>query len=359
VPRCCTLITLICALYCSSAAVMWPSRAAAETPPSTPVFVVEGVAIPGFGGEMSALPDGRTTTAARVFNDAFPEGAPLGIGTVLVPGDRILCTRARVVIRRGDDEYIHVHEGGEVTLTAERSIVQSLGEVYYRVRDAFRVEYGSIETTVEGTRFLVVGGEAGDATVSVDEGIVTVRTPAGAQAVAAGQTLLATPTAAPPVPSKWSSRAQGQALSKTVGMGRPRVLLGALAQGSLTGSSADTLSSVGALQVRPLASIRVAGPVRVLLEPGVAVGSHTLQVPVNAGMELMVARFAFGATAAVTRERRTADCGAEQELLHLSGAGHARAALPLGRHLQLLGAARVGRSTVWSGELGAGVGWVF
>ena len=350
---------LICALWSTASAVLWPGDAWAQESPAPPTFVVEGVAVPGFGGEMSPLAPGRTTAAAKVFNDAHPEGTPLGPGTELSPGDRIQCTRARVVIRRGDDEYIHVHEGGEVTLTAERSIVQSLGEVYYRVREAFRVEYGTVETTVEGTRFLVAGTDAGDVAVSVDEGTVKVATPAGAQSVTAGQTLTTSPTAAPPAPASWPARARGQALTKTVGMGRPRVLVGVLGQGTITGASPDTIPGVGAVQLRPLASIRLAGPVRLLVEPGIAAGPRTFQVPVDAGLELMMRNIAFGASAGVTRERRTADCGAEQELLHIGGAAHARAAIPLGRHLQVLGSAQVGRSTVWSAELGAGVGWAF
>ncbi len=355
-----SILALLAALGCAGALVVCPGVAAAEEAPvPPPTFVVVGVAVPGFGGEMTALPTDQSTAAALVFNEAQPEGAPLRMGATLAPGDRIRCTRARVVIRRGDDEYIHVHEGAEVTLTAERSIIQSLGEVYYRVREAFRVEYGTVETTVEGTRFLVAGDEAGAVAVSVDEGIVSVRTPSGSQAVSAGQTLSTLPTAAPPGPTQWAASARGRALAKTVGMGRPRVMVGALAQGAWTGASAETIPGVGAIQLRPMASIRVAGPVRVLVEPGVARGASTVQLPVNAGVELSVAGFSFGGSATATRETRTAACGASQDLLHLGGAGHVRAELPLGRHLRALGAVRVGLASVWNAELGAGVGWAF
>ena len=333
-----------------------PAPVLAQDEPVETTFVVDGVAVPGFGGEMTALAPGAQTAAARVFRGEDPEGRPLGPGTVLQPGDRIRCARARVVILRGTDEYIHVQEGAEVTLSADRSITQTLGEVYYRVREAFKVEYGTVETTVEGTRFLVAGTPTG-VSVSVDEGIVAVRTPGGVQRVAAGQTLATPPAAAPPAPSTWSRAAQGKALAKTVGMGRPRLMVGVLAQGAYTGASADTLQGVGSLQLRPLGSIQLAGPVRVVLEPGVAAGARTVQLPANAGLELSVAGISAGGTVTTTRERRRAPCGATQDLLHIGGAGHVRAELPLGRHLRGLASVRVGVASVVNAELGAGIGW--
>lgn len=353
------ILALLYALASAAPVLVVPAASSAQDAPVAVQLVVDGVAIPGFGGEMTELPAGQTTAAALVFNDTYPDGQALGPGTVLQPGDRIRCARARVVIRRGDDEYIHVQEGAEVTLTAERSITQSLGEVYYRVREAFRVEYGTVETTVEGTRFLVAGLESGEVAVSVDEGVVAVRTPAGMQRVSAGQTLATSPAAAPPSPAKWSPAAKGKALAKTVGMGRPRFMVGVLGQGAFTGSSADTIQGVGAVQLRPIGSIRVAGPVRVVLEPGIAAGARTFQIPVNAGVELSFFGISAGGTIIATRETRRADCGAEQELLHVGGAGHVRAEVPVGRHLRLLGSARVGVASVVNAELGGGVGWAF
>lgn len=325
-----------------------------------PVYVVDGVVVPGFGGEMTALVEGQQTAAARLFNEANLEGAPLSPGMALALGDRIVCTRARVVIRRGD-ETIHVMEGAEVELTAERSTLQLMGEVYYQVREAFQVQYGSVETTVEGTRFLVVGEQAGagPVQVAVDEGTVRVDTPEGRQRVTAGNTLTAAPGSAPPAASAWPARAKGAALAKTVGMGRPRFMVGALVQGSWTGSSADTLGGVGAAQLRPIASIRLAGPVHAVIEPGIAVGTRTLQLPVNAGLELSMFGIRAGGTLTTTYETRRESCGAEQELLHIGGAGHVRAEVPLGRHIRALGSARVGVASVLNAELGAGIGWAF
>jgi len=336
-----------------------PTPAQAETQ-EAPTYIVDGVAVPGFGGEMTALADGQQTAAARVFNAANPEGGPLSPGMALAAGDRIVCTRARVVIRRGD-ETIHVMEGAEVELTAERTTLQRMGEVYYQVREAFKVQYGSVETTVEGTRFLVVGEQpgAGPVRVAVDEGTVRVATPEGSQLVGAGSALTAAPGAAPPSAAAWPARAKGAALAKTVGMGRPRFMVGMLVQGAWTGASADTLRGVGAAQLRPIGSIRLAGPVRAVIEPGVAGGARTLQLPVNAGLELSMFGISAGGTLTTTYETRRETCGAEQELLHIGGAGHVRAEVPLGRHVRALGSARVGVASVLNAELGAGIGWAF
>jgi len=116
---------------------------------------------------------------------------------------------------------------------------------------------------------------------------------------------------------------------------------------------------VGAAQLRPIASIRLAGPVHAVIEPGIAVGTRTLQLPVNAGLELSMFGIRAGGTLTTTYETRRESCGAEQELLHIGGAGHVRAEVPLGRHIRALGSARVGVASVLNAELGAGIGWAF
>ena len=40
---------------------------------------------------------------------------------------------------------------GSTLVLQERSVLQQLGEVYYQVRDIFSVQYGTVQTAVEGT----------------------------------------------------------------------------------------------------------------------------------------------------------------------------------------------------------------
>ena len=70
--------------------------------------------------------------------------------------DKRIVTRARVTIRLSDNESITVSAGSEITLR-ERSVLQTLGEVYYQVRDLFTVDYGTVQTAVEGTEFVISG----------------------------------------------------------------------------------------------------------------------------------------------------------------------------------------------------------
>ena len=308
---------------------------------------------------MTDVAPGETTTLAVVFRADSDTAEPLGPGVKLGPGDRIATQRARVQLRRGTDEYMNVHEGSELELTESRTVLQHMGEVYYQVRAAFTVEYGTVEAVVEGTRFLVAGTEldGGPVTVSVDEGTVRVTNSEGSQVVDRGQTL-GVPSGGPlPSPERWQPAARGRALQQTVGLGQPRLITGLLLSGAYTGAASQTLTGVGAAQLRPLASWKLVGPVRLVVEPGAGVGARTRQLPVNVGAELQLGPLTAGGTVSSTFEARTADCGAEQQLLHVGGGAHVRAQLPVGRHLRVLGQARVGVSSVVQAELGAGIGW--
>lgn len=336
--------------------VLRPTMAASQ---DAPAWVVEGVAVPGFGGEMTELRRDQPTTAARVVRGEDTVGLPLSVGMALQEGDIVVCDRARVLLRSGDDESLTIREGAQVELTAERSILQHLGDVFYEVRSAFSVEYGTVETTVEGTRFRVAGDalDSGPVVVGVAEGRVRVTTPAGTVAVDAGQQAAVAPEAVPAAPSPWTAAERGRALAPTVGLGRPRFVLGPIVAGGFTGSDAQTLDAVFAGQLRLISSMRVAGPVRVLVEPGLAFGPRTTQLPVNVGGELMVGAWTVGATAAATREHRQDPCGAEQVLVHIGGAAHVRGAVPLGRHLRVVGVGRLGLASVVQAELGGGLLW--
>ncbi len=324
--------------------------------------VVEAVAVPGFGGTMTALrPGARTGEATARLPDG--ETLPLGPGVELPVGARIDTRRARVVLRLDSDELLHIEAASAVELGAARSVQQHLGEVYYRVREAFTVQYGTVETAVEGTRFLVAGEteDGGPVRVSVDEGVVTVRTPGGARALAAGETLVAPADAAPGAPGSWGAVDRGRALGQMHGAGPPRLLIGGLVLGGLTGAVASerqALPAVGTAGGRLLASARVRGPVRATAGVALGGGPRAAQLPLDAGVELMLGPVAVGGSAAVLWEERRPDCGGSQTWLHVGGLAKLRAELPLGRRLRLLGAAQVGAVGTPTADLGLGLGVV-
>lgn len=324
--------------------------------------VVESVAVPGFGGEMTELRPGRTTGEAVALT---PDGEerPLGPGVEL-PTDSVVETRrARVVVRLDSDETLHIEEASSVELGAGRTVIQHVGEVYYSVREAFTVEYGTVETAVEGTRFLVVGTtvDGGPVVVSVDEGVVTVRTPAGSQTVRQGETLSASPDAAPSAPEKWSTIDRGRSVGQTLTAGPPRALVGGLLMGGLTGAVGTEslrLSPVGSVSGRLLGSIKLLGPLRATAQAGVGGGRRTVQAPVDAGLELMLGPFAFGGSTAMVWEERAKPCGETQTWLHIGGKATGRVEVPLGRRLRVLGAAQVGAVGTVTADAGVGLGVV-
>jgi hypothetical protein len=319
--------------------------------------VVVEAAEPGPGGQLRPLrPDQRTGAAlARLPDGSAP--VALGPGVELPVGAVITTTRARLVLRLPDDEHLHIGEATELTLAPERSVLQRAGEVYYRVRSAFSVQVGAVETAVEGTRFLVVGADGGPVQVSVDEGRVVVRTPEGAQAVGRGQTLTASPGAAPPAPAKWGAVDRGDALQHTLSAGPPRLLLALAAGGAGAGAIGGRAESgvfLGAL--RGTASLRVAGPLRLSLQPGAGLGPAARQLGGDLVAELQLGPFAVGGGPSLVHERRALSCGGEQIWLHIGGVASGRAALPLGRHLRVLAQGRVGLAGTPFGELGVGLG---
>jgi hypothetical protein len=71
---------------------------------------------------------------------------------------------------------IEIHEGSEGRIQ-DRGVLQSLGNLYYKVRGAFKVTYGSVEAVVEGTEFEFHGPSP--KWVGVKKGLVRVITPTG------------------------------------------------------------------------------------------------------------------------------------------------------------------------------------
>lgn len=291
----------------------------------------------------------------------------LRTGDSLALGDRVVTRAARVQLLLSDGSRLNLSEQAELVLAEEegetwRRVVQRAGEVYYRMRDALTVEYGTVETIVEGTRFLVAG--AGEAvSVRVEQGVVRVR-----RADLEGERLtrfqqVAMPQAGPsPGSARW--RPGPREYTRTWSVGRPRLVLGALASGqvlagaALLGSPDEGQAEVGG-GLRLVAGLHLPHDLRLTASTAVgAVDSGSLRVPVGLGLAWEAGAWTLGGEATATVEDRRLTCGEQYTAVHVGGAGTVRYGHTLSRRLRLLAELRAGYADGLSVEpaLGLGVG---
>jgi hypothetical protein len=270
-----------------------------------------------------------TAAAARIRGDVR---TPLRIGLDLQLGDIVQTDRARVRLDLPGSETMNLSEGADITL-AERSVLQRMGEVYYQVRDAFRVDYGTVQTAVEGTEFSVSGTD-GAVRVAVTEGAVRVSSGGESVRVRRGEVLSVAQSAVPSAPTKLGRAGLSQAMAKAWTLGRPRLKLGLLGGGTYVGSAAE-------MEIRGLAGVGLLPGLSMVAQTGIIGGQNT-RVPLTLGLETSLGGIALGGSAQATVENKTLDCGGRQVLLHLGGAAHARFELPLSRRLTVLGQVQVG-----------------
>ncbi len=288
-----------------------------------------------------------TAAAARIRGG---ERSPLEVGMALEVGDQIETAQARVKLRLKGREYLTISEGADLTL-GERTVIQRLGEVYYQVRDVFRVDYGTVQTAVEGTEF-AIDGQDGPVRVSVTEGAVRVTSAGESVRVRRGQTVTVAQSVAPAAPVAMTPAAQRSSLARAWTLGRPKLQLGLTAGGGIVGPNAG-------LETRGFAAVPLMPGIRLVAETGLGgrPGAPGTRIPANLGLEMSVGGFSVGGSGQATIEDRRLDCGGRRVLLHLGGAAHARFNMPLGRRLFLVGGGRVGMvgKTLEAGLL-AGVG---
>jgi hypothetical protein len=281
----------------------------------------------------------------------------------LALGDRLRTDLARVEVRLATGERLNLSEGTTITLDGERSLLQELGEVYYRMRSAFRVQYGTVETVVEGTRFVVLGdGEPGSGAVRVrvDEGLVRVsngdtqvQLPRGQEAVLPGSgPALMPPTRARPTPAQ---------IARTFPQGRPRLVLGAMAVADALIAVDDPPADISALRLSEGLRLSAAVGLGRVLRLGYdttlnKAGQRGVRLPqeLSLAVALPGTGLAFGGGPSVTWEQRTKQCQARTRLLHIGGSGWVRGSLPLGRRLALTAEARAGYADML--QLGGGAG---
>lgn len=286
----------------------------------------------------------ETTEAVRIRGS---DETPLTKGMELLDGDLVRTTDARVDIKLDDGGTLHVREATEATVQP-RSVLQSLGDVYYRVRGAFEVRYGTVEAVVEGTGFQVVGDGAGTVTVRVSNGVVKVAN-VGSEVTVRKKESVVVPADGPPgAVERWARSERMPTLQETFLLARPKLVVGGLGGGGLVGDG----PAVGGK-----------GFARIALIPGFDAqvgagvtnnGSGDTRVPVTGDVGLALG--GFGVAARLSSTLELCECPGPDEggfrALHLGGGGVGRGRIPLGRATSLEGEVEV----AWAGGLNA-TGW--
>jgi len=314
--------------------------------------IVQSISEPDARGRWH--PVSESVAAVRVEGE---ERIALSVGMGLNLGDRIVTDEARVTIGMGDanligqtrKETITVSPGGDITIK-ERSILQQMGEVYYQVRDVFSVDYGTVQTAVEGTEFSISGAE-GPVKVAVTEGVVRVANAGTSVRVKRGEQVLVDPAGAPSSPAKMPGSALRAVQQGAWSLGRPRLQLGVIGSGGLMGNSAGG-------ELRTFTSIRLLPMVNLVGEGGFGRNKGSSLGASGLGLEMALGGLSVGGSFQSTYERRTYDCGGGYAALHLGGNIHARLNINLTRRFFLVASGRAGgdsRGVTASGGFGAGV----
>ncbi len=112
---------------------------------------------------------------------------PLRPGDVLQVGDAIRTAKGTCVVETPAGWRIEVAEKSQLRL--EPTVIQRIGEVFYRVSGAFSVRVDEVELLVEGTGFKVKRDLPGKGNLAVTEGRVRTKTPGNEELSEGGQTL--------------------------------------------------------------------------------------------------------------------------------------------------------------------------
>ena len=307
--------------------------AAAADPPQT--WTVEWISVPSFAGSWKPVPE---SGEARVLRDAVE--TPVQVGMALATGELIRTAEARVGLVMGE-ERITVGEGATLTL-GDRSVAQQLGELWYAVERVFSVQHGTTWTYVEGTRFSVATGPAGERVV-VSEGVVRT----GDQRLERFDALVVSPEGV-------AVRERARADEPPARKGRPALLIGAT-----TAIEAGSGGLGGRLRVDE--ELALLGPFGLQVHEAMGVGGLTEGASPSAGLALTGGGRLLRGAVGVEARLDIQEGGAHGDLRLGPVVGFA-ARLPLTHHLGL-SAAVDGRYLDMDGEpalatgLRGGVTW--
>ncbi len=258
--------------------------------------------------------------------------SPLEVGYTLEPGDIVRTQGARVVIVLAGAEpgsldarqRVVVDEGSELEV-GERGVLQMLGDVYYRVRGTFSAEYSSVEATVEGTEFLVAGGDT--VTVGVAKGLVQVSSAGVTVPVKRGQSVTVTPGQAPPDPERWGRGRQAQQAGFTFPVLGPKLTVG--------GRAGFSMGRQGFGGVESFARLSLPGGARALFDLGVdGLVGPGVAVPLGAGLGYAFGPLTVGGQFTPTLVVTRYDCGTTGSI-DLGGSGSAALSVPVAFGLRI------------------------
>ena len=284
------------------------------------------IATPDTRGRWVSVTD--SPAAAKVTADAR---IPLSVGMELALGDRLQTDEARVTVRIGRKEHITMSAGTTLVLE-ERSVLQQLGEVYYQVRDVFSVQYGTVQTAVEGTEF-AIAGEGSDVAIRVTEGAVQVSNAGEAVRVKRGQEVRVSAASPPPSPTTMAMAATRSARSTAWTLGRPRLQLGLLAGGGVLGTDAGA-------QLQTFAAVRVLPFLNVVADATQGYSPSSHRTGSGLGVELALGGLSVGGSGTATLERWRYPCGGRYAAVHVGGSFHGRYTMDITRRFFVAAQAR-------------------
>lgn len=317
--------------------------------PSGPARAAEGITVTAISAPDTRglwRPVKQSAAAAKVIGD---ERTPLRVGMPVEVGDRLVTEQARVTLRIGRAEHLTVQPGTDMVVR-ERSVLQQMGSIYYQVRDAFTVQYGTVQTAVEGTEF-VVGGTPDAVEVTVTEGVVRVENSGVDVRLRRGQRVATVGDGAPSEPVRIPSAVVQRLRQQAWTLARPRIRLGALATGGISNAE-------GSASIRYFGSVRLLPFIDLVADAEHGMTPSRLRTGSGIGLEWVLGGLRLGATAAMTLEQWQYDCGGRYAALQLGGAAYGRYNIDISRKVFVTGMARaaaIGAGVEATMGLGAGV----
>jgi hypothetical protein len=275
---------------------------------------------------------------------------PLTPGFDLEDGDRLVSQRARVAIDIGQGVQLLLGEGADLTLS-QRRVEQADGPVYYNVDAPYEIAAGKVIIAVEGTSFLVTGGDTVE--VSVDKGQVRVTSKEEPVLLTGGEQVEAHQGHVPGGVRPMTMAMRRDAWGQTWLRGAAPLRAGFFVGGGLVGG-------VG-VDARLWAALRLPAHLQALLDVGVGIPilRGGLTTPAALGVGYEVGPLTLGLEGVAAFDTYTNECGGSYSAIALGGVGLVQAGLPLSRRLSFEGALRAGYIGQPLIDLGLGLGMGF